>query len=99
MPLFEEYEEMLRSYPEFAMPRVIRGIQNFNVKNRLNEIKATTLIIHGKRDRVVPKFFAEEVHRIIVNSEFHLINGCHFALVHDYEKFNEILLDFLRKIA
>ncbi len=97
--IFEEYEKMVRSYPKYSMDRVIKGIQNFNVKDRLKEIECPTLIIHGKRDRVIPKFFAEEVHRLIKNSELFLIDGCHFALVHDFNKFNQILLEFLKKLS
>ncbi|MFX0126360.1 MAG: alpha/beta fold hydrolase [Candidatus Hodarchaeota archaeon] len=95
--LFDEYYKLLRSYPKNPMINVFEGIKKFNVKDRLKEINCPTLIIHGKRDSLIGLPFANEVHQLIKNSLLEVINACHFALVHDPERFNEILLEFLKK--
>ncbi len=96
--MLDEYEKLLRSYPKNAIIQVFKGIQKFNVKNQLKQIKSPTLIIHGKKDKIIPLSFARQVHELIPNSQLEVLDACHFALVHDYPKFNEILLKFLEQV-
>jgi 3-oxoadipate enol-lactonase len=96
--LFDEYEKLLRNYPKETMIWVFKGIKKFNVKNRLSQIECPTLIIHGKRDRLIPLPFVREMHTLIKNAQLEILDGCHFALVHNHEKFNEIIIEFLKEL-
>ncbi len=94
--IFDKYQTLLQTYPQNPIIRVFEGIKKFNARDRLKQISCPTLIIHGKRDKLIPLPFVQETHELIKNSELEILNGCHFALVHEHERFNEIVLNFLK---
>jgi len=94
--IFDKYEKLLHSYSKNKIIQVFKGISKFNIKDKLNKIKCPTLIIHGKRDKLIPLQFAQETHNLIQNSRLEILNGCHFVLVHNYEEFNEIIITYLK---
>ncbi len=69
-----------------------------NLGDKLNEIKAPTLLIWGKQDTVTPPFVGEKFHELISNSELHFVDKCgHAPMMEHPEIFNEILDNFLSK--
>ena len=64
--------------------------------DRLDEITAPTLIIHGAEDRLVPLEAARQAHRRIPNSQLHVMEGCgHWPQREQPETFNRIVSSFL----
>jgi pimeloyl-ACP methyl ester carboxylesterase len=51
----------------------------FDCTNRLPQIKAPTVIVHGTSDRIAPLAMAEQMRELIPNSRLVLIDGGHLA--------------------
>lgn len=69
-----------------------------NLGTELNRIKQPTCLIWGNNDTVTPPFVAEEFHKLIPNSEVHLIDKCgHAPMMETPSEFNLILEQFLSK--
>ena len=70
-----------------------------NLRDRLKSIKAPTLLIWGKQDKVTPAFVAEEFHKLIDDSRLVLLDECgHAPMMERPEDFNEHLEDFLQDV-
>jgi pimeloyl-ACP methyl ester carboxylesterase len=54
--------------------------RNYDATGRLHDIKAPTLILHGKDDRLAPCALAQEMHARIQNSRMIVFNGGHHFL-------------------
>ena len=54
-----------------------------------------TLIMHGRRDRISPYVYAEELHSKIENSELVTFSGGHFFLFLEMKRFCTTLAKFL----
>lgn len=66
--------------------------------DRLSEIKAPTLIIHGTKDTAVPVQYAREAHERIDGSELYWMEGCgHWPQRDNPEEFNRVVKSFLTK--
>jgi pimeloyl-ACP methyl ester carboxylesterase len=66
--------------------------------DRLGEITAPTLIIHGTHDRAVPVSWARRAHRRLPNSELRVFRGCgHWPPRERPEEFNRVVEDFLSR--
>jgi pimeloyl-ACP methyl ester carboxylesterase len=66
--------------------------------DRLGEITAPTLIIHGAHDRAVPVAWARRAHRRLPNSELRVFHGCgHWPPRECPEEFNRVVEDFLSR--
>ncbi|MCY1278252.1 2-hydroxy-6-oxononadienedioate/2-hydroxy-6-oxononatrienedioate hydrolase [compost metagenome] len=64
---------------------------------RLGEIAAPTLVIWGRNDRFVPLDVGLRLVAAIPNSELHVFNNCgHWAQWEHADRFNRLVLDFLR---
>jgi 3-oxoadipate enol-lactonase len=63
--------------PRYAMRAQFDATTRFDCTDRLGEIRAPTLIVHGKSDRVAPVAFAAEMHRSIPGSQLILVDGGH----------------------
>lgn len=69
-----------------------------NLGKELNQVKQPTCLIWGKNDTITPPFVAEEFHKLIPNSEVHLIDKCgHAPMMEVPGEFNQILTDFLAR--
>lgn len=69
-----------------------------NLAHKLDLIKAPTLLIWGKQDTITPPFVGEQFHKLIANSELHLIDKCaHAPMMERPKEFNKILGDFLQR--
>jgi 3-oxoadipate enol-lactonase len=71
-----------RKYPQpfYAAMRQREATRNYDATGRLNDIKAPTLILHGKDDRLAPCALAQEMHARIQNSKMIVFNGGHHFL-------------------
>jgi pimeloyl-ACP methyl ester carboxylesterase len=73
-----------------------RGLRTVYV-DRLGEIKAQTLIVHGAEDRLVPIAAARVAHDRIAGSQLHIIPGCgHWPQRERPDEFNEAIVSFLQ---
>ncbi|HEY4383532.1 MAG TPA: alpha/beta hydrolase, partial [Ktedonobacteraceae bacterium] len=77
-------EELLATGGELITEQELAGIQS------------PTLIMHGKRDRVVPVEYAYELHERIVNAQLHLFDAGHAAHLRCAEEYTQIVIDFFQ---
>ncbi len=69
-----------------------------NYLDRLAEIKAPTLFIHGEKDPGVPLAYARQAHERVNGSGLHIMQGClHWPMRDRPEEFNRVLGEFLRE--
>ncbi len=65
--------------------------------DRLHEIHAPTLIVHGREDRGVPLACAEEAHLLIAGSRLHVMDGAgHWSQRENPDEFSRVVMEFLR---
>ncbi len=82
--------------------KTIKGIDNArgfvpDIERKLPEIKAPTLIIWGKDDRVIPSSYANIFARAIPDARVRILDGAgHLPYIEKTEEFNQIVMDFLR---
>lgn len=68
-----------------------------NMAKDLPKMKLPCLIIWGKNDNVTPPEVGVEFNNLLPNSDLYWINKCgHAPMMEHPEKFNEILLDWLK---
>ncbi|WXG42374.1 MAG: alpha/beta hydrolase [Candidatus Freyarchaeum deiterrae] len=94
--------EQLTKYFYLQLPkefyRQCEAIEKFDVTERLNEIKAPTLVLAGDRDNVVPIWSAREMASKIPDAEFKVLWGSgHANFLEKWWAFNKAVLDFLQK--
>ena len=105
------YRRVKKLFPKFAekhfgsaeyrtLPPVMREsykkIVNEDLKSCASQIKNKTLLIYGADDKTTPP--AEEgetFSKLIEGSELKIIEGGHFCFSENYDKFNELTLNFL----
>ena len=63
--------------PRYAFLRQRETAKTYDCTARLQEIQVPTLIVHGKKDRLVPYTSAIEIHNGIPGSTLKLLNGGH----------------------
>ncbi len=69
-----------------------------NMKDELPNITQKTCIIWGKNDKVTPPEVGREFHQEIPNSDLFWIDKCgHAPMIEQPNKFNRILIDWLKK--
>lgn len=69
-----------------------------NYLDRLSEIKAPTLFIHGEKDPGVPLTYARQAHERVKGSRLHVMQGClHWPMRDRPEEFNRVLGAFLQE--
>ena len=70
-----------------------------NLRGQLDQIKAPTLLIWGKQDKVTPPFVGEEFNKRIKNSQLVLIDKCgHAPMMEVPGEFNDALENFLKEL-
>ena len=71
-----------RKYPQpsYAAMRQREATRNYDATNRLSDIKAPTLVLHGKDHRLAPCALAQKMHARIQNSKMIVFNGGHHFL-------------------
>jgi pimeloyl-ACP methyl ester carboxylesterase len=74
-----------------------RGLRTSYV-DRLREVSAPTLIVHGANDEAVPVAWAYRAHDLIPGSELRVIPRCgHWPPRERPEEFNRIVVEFLKR--
>ena len=74
--------------PRYAFMRQREASGDYDATERLKLIKAPTIIMHGKSDKVMPLSMAEEMHRDIKDSELRTFKGGHlFFLIRERQRF------------
>ena len=72
---------------------------NFDVMNRLGEIRVPTLIIGGSDDRMAPRKFAEFLANSIPGARLEVLDSCgHYPQAEQEEAFNRAIESFLAAI-
>jgi len=72
-----------------------RGLRS-NFVDRLHEVAAPTLILHGAEDKYVPVAWARRAHTMIKGSELHVLPQCgHWLTLEKPGEFNRALSEFL----
>lgn len=98
----ELFAEARKPYAGRAFTRYQRNDITWNglrtiFLEHLAEIKSPTLVIHGRNDTAVPLTCAEEAHRLIANSQLHIIDHAgHWPQREKPEEFIQIVTDFLK---
>lgn len=70
-----------------------------NLRDKLHLIKAPTLLIWGKEDKVTPAFVAEEFNQLIEDSRLFFVEKCgHAPMMEHPDQFNKILATFLDEV-
>jgi 3-oxoadipate enol-lactonase len=65
--------------PRYAMKAQFDASTRFDCTGRLGQIRAPTLIVHGRSDHIAPAAIAEQMHSLIPGSRLLLIHGGHLA--------------------
>jgi pimeloyl-ACP methyl ester carboxylesterase len=82
-----------RSWQENEIGR--EGLRT-NYVDRLHELAAPTLILHGAEDKYVPVSWARRAHTLIKDSELRVFPWCgHWLTLERPEEFNGVVLKFL----
>ena len=83
--------------PEDAYRRQVAAISNFDMYDRLGAIRAPTLVMHGRKDILVPpenaKILAD---KIPAAKLIYFENSAHALFSQESDKVNKALLDFLK---
>lgn len=68
-----------------------------NYTERLHEIAAPTLFIHGEKDLTIPLSYGKQAHKRMNNAQLHIISeAMHWPQRDKTDEFNRVLTDFLR---
>jgi len=81
--------------PYYAYVRQREASHGYDVAERLKEIRVPTLILHGKKDRIVPYKLAEEMHAGIAGSELIVFDGGHLFPFSKLKEFTSSVEGFL----
>lgn len=80
-----------------VMKQSLIRVVNQDLKLFLPQVKAKTLLVWGKKDKDTPLYMAKTMRKLISNSELVVFKPAgHFVHLQFYDKFNGILLKFLR---
>jgi len=84
------------AFEQFQKQEVLPGCMRTIYIDRLSEIAAPTLFVHGERDRLVPVDCAREAQQRTPNAQLHVMPNCgHWPQRERPEEFNSVLTGFL----
>lgn len=100
----EEVERFIQA--RLALPQSPAGFQGqftagatFDVRDRLADVQAPTLVLHGMKDEVVPRRFGRYIAERIPGARLHLIEQSgHLPFVERPAEFNAAVLQFLADV-
>lgn len=91
-------EDLLDTSPEVCYWDLV-ACDEFDLMDRVHEIKSPTCIISADLDILTPPKYGEHLRDSIAGSSFHLINGSgHFMMLEQPLEFNRILSGFLMSL-
>jgi 3-oxoadipate enol-lactonase len=83
--------------PHYAFQRQMQASAVYNCTDQLNALHIPTLIMHGKQDKSVPYYLAEEMHVGIKGSKMLTFIGGHiFFLMRERQQFLDTVTDYLK---
>ena len=91
-------QRLLKKYPQpyYAFVRQLYASRGFDYSDKLDKIRVPTLILHGKKDKIIHQL-NEEMHNSIQGSKTITFNGGHRFFFWD-KRFTEAVLEFLDNI-
>ncbi len=99
LEIIEAEQRMKETHPEM-LPRDLKACHEFDINDRLGEIRLPTLVIHGIDDDVIRPGYAQELERALPRADLVLIRDAdHQPMIEQSERFNEILAKFMHWIA
>jgi len=96
-PLMRLLRAMGNTYPQphYAFLRQLQASRNYDATDRLGEIRAPTLILHGRNDHLAPFALAEEMRAGISGSQLIAFDGGHIFLFLQQKQFLAAVIAFL----
>lgn len=85
--------------PYYAFARQAEASRSFDCTDRLSEIRAPTLIVHGKKDGWAPYELAEQMHERIQGSKMTTFDSGHLLVFFQTRQFVEAVVEFLARPA
>lgn len=65
-------------------------------EDRLSEVQAPSLVIHGREDRVIPLSTSQKLLQVLPNVQLHIFGHCgHWTQLEHAKTFNRLVRDFL----
>ncbi len=97
--LIDEVFETTKSIPKcLRIVGIAKSAQRNNMADEIPDITCPTLLIWGLNDTITPPMVAHEFNQLIPNSTLRFVDKCsHAPMMEQPERFNELLLDFLKK--
>ena len=87
-----------RAFRSFRKSEVGWSGLKTDLSDRLGEVAAPTLLVHGDHDRVVPVEWARRAHERLPDSELCVLRGCgHWPPRERPNEFNRVVADFLAR--
>lgn len=68
---------------------------NYDLSEELSKIKCETLLLYGKKDKVVPPYIGKKINEKIKNSGIVLLDTAHFPYIEKFRTFLIIVKSFL----
>jgi 3-oxoadipate enol-lactonase len=98
-PEITEWNKQLvaRGEPHVAI-ETLREVSTVNFTSKLPQIKAPTLILASKEDKVIPFEYAEKLRHGIPNSVLYAYRGSHGAYLKNPDECNTVILKFLKEL-
>ena len=93
-----EYVDLNEPYPmpSYAYKAQCNAILDFDIRDRLGEIKAPALVVGGDRDLLIPAWVTKEMATAIPGAKLYMApDGGHVQHWEQLEKYNELTLQFL----
>ncbi|MDA4121964.1 MAG: alpha/beta hydrolase [Thaumarchaeota archaeon] len=84
--------------PYYAFVRQFDASGAYDCTARLGEIHASTLIVHGRKDRLAPYALAEEMHSGIADSKLVTFDGGHIFMFWHSKRFANVVIEFLSSL-
>ena len=82
--------------PEYAYRAQCNAILNFDIRDRLSDISAPTLVVGGDRDLLIPEWVTREMAEKIPGARLYMArDGGHVQHWEQLQAYNKLTLDFL----
>jgi pimeloyl-ACP methyl ester carboxylesterase len=93
-----EYADLQEPHPmpEYAYRAQCNAILDFDIRERLSDISAPTLVVGGDRDLLIPEWVTREMAEKIPGARLYMVrDGGHVQHWEQLEAYNKLTLDFL----
>jgi pimeloyl-ACP methyl ester carboxylesterase len=97
--LLAKSEEQLRACPPIVTHGDFRACNEFDIMGHVAEVRAPTLIICGRQDRMTPVKYSEFLASKVPGAQIVLIEGAgHYVMLERPEQVNRALVDWVRTV-